>query len=188
MALVDELPKRWVLAFDIGSHNAACCLVDDQETIKWKREWKSKQTDPLPRRLFSLYDWMDVAIDDMVHSNRISQRAVRPIITVAAEEPYVRRVRASLVLGQVLGLLYAALWENCFPILERRLILVKASSAKKALTGRGNATKKQMVNRAEKVTGLKNMSEHLADAFAVGVYTIQQMHQGAATEMADEPS
>ncbi len=125
---------RWV-GIDLGLQTAALAVVTGSPSESWELE--SVETLNLPagtieERLEVYRLWL---------KEQITRRLAPGLAGIFAEMPFVgKNIRSALLLGALQGVTWALLRESGTPSLQ----MLAPTDIKKALTGRGSATKAQI--------------------------------------------
>jgi len=169
-----------VLAFDLDTHEAGWVLMDSNDEILHLGYWKAPKGN------------LDIRLRDLMFSLEreagwiLSEGFWGRRILVAYEAPHAQYAKPVLALGQAVGILKTVVWrtreetKGFLPLLAE----ISIAEAKFALTGRGNANKKMVLNMARKLSGCKELNQHQADAYGVACAAWGKLHQKAMLEMA----
>lgn len=173
---VARLPHTWALGFDLGSYEAACVLVDEQDMLVWTRCWKGGRRQQLEPRLREFLLW---ASEGVLMAHNFAEGSAKKLV-VAAEMPYIfsNFARAGLVLSWQLGLVHSLAIRRELPFLP-----ISPQEGKAALTGKGNASKADMMAMAKAITE-RDLAEHEADAFGIALAGSGQVRQEALSNLA----
>lgn len=167
---MEDIPRTWALGFDLGSREAACALVENQDMLRASATWRARGKPALETRLRTFRHW----------ARECLAAAEGPhILVVAAEMTYSRFVRAAILLSWQLGLVHGLAIERGLAFLP-----ISPQIGKATLAGKGNASKAEMVAMAKAITG-QDLTEHEADAYGVALAALDQVRQEALMEMAE---
>ncbi len=125
---------------------------------------KPKPSDALPTRLITIFDDMNEII------TRYS-----PGVMVIEDIFYGKNIRSTLLLGQARGAAILAGARREIPIYE-----YSPRKIKQALTGNGNANKRQVQFMVQSILGLSEVPtpEDASDALAISICHVQQFRSG----------
>ncbi len=162
----DTMPPRtkntWA-GIDLGLKAAAMALIRGSASAPWTLEWVevlSFSNSSVEERLDTYRLWLKA---------QIARTSGELIQGVFAEAPFVgKNVRSALLLGKLEGITWALLRETDWPPLQR----IAPTHIKKALTGRGSASKPQLAawlpHYLSPGTALPT-NPHATDAIAIAI-------------------
>lgn len=187
-----EPTQTYCVGVDLGSADGGICGVAPDGDVSYRKAFHvvNPKEKPLDEKLLLLYDFLADAIRDALSAFWNHQRHIHPRTVIGTESVSVipGRPRAALVLPQCVGILRAVVWEtsrsyrNVYP----DLILVTPGQAKVALTGKGNASKLEMVAWAQGQTWQHDWTEDEADAYGIALAAQGWVHQEAMKRLAEE--
>jgi len=147
-----------ILGVDPGLRAMGLGLIEkqgDELTLLVAQTVKTSSKDPFADRLARLHE----AITEFVRSHR-------PDILIMEKPIYCQNMKTALILGQAGGMAILAAAQAGVELVEFTPLEVK-----KAVTGKGRATKEQVQKMVHVLLGLQGLpaDEHVADALACAV-------------------
>jgi len=187
-----EPTRTYCFGVDGGSVDAGVCLTAPDADPIYRKAFHvtNPKEKPLEEKLLLLYHFLQQGILDALQIAWEHAGQIHPRVVIATEivSPIPSRPRAVVVLSQCVGILRAVIWgiNLWYPEVYPNLVEVTPSQAKLALTGKGRATKREMVAWAERQSGQQGWTEDEADAYGISLAARGWLHQQAMMQLAEE--
>lgn len=144
-----------VLGGDLGAAGAAV-LVEEIDGVRVHQTWIWEFTGDMTERLNALLNFLLELREE-----------VQPDVAIC-ERPFGRGQAATRSQHGMFGV-WAAVWGGCAAVVDEQNSVIK-----KHATGKGNASKEEMMDMAQ-LMGYDAETEHAADAFLAAIYAIETM-------------
>ena len=163
------MERKYFVGVDIGTRIAGWAVVDEAgECVVHCGTWEFKPEEDLDTRLANLYRYAEYLF------RAISEKT----LALGIEHPFLGpSTSTALTLGKAYGVVFAAFVEMGSAVLipkghgasEAKIYSIFPGTAKKALTGKGNATKEEMREAAKQQFGIIDTTKEADVADAIGI-------------------
>jgi Holliday junction resolvasome RuvABC endonuclease subunit len=165
-----------IIGFDLGSREAGCVVWEEGEDFYTYR-FRARSCGWSSRKQF--WAWADYLV--RLYSEDVAVEG-RDCVVAAESAFYGKYVSAAIGLARLIGMV-----EGMAHKYETRFVEVRASEAKLALAGMGNASKEEMMAAAEAQFPGHEWDEHTADALGVSLAAAGKLRLEAMAAAAAQP-